>query len=69
MGQPDEASRKMYAAVLKAQLAGIEAVAVGVNPKKWIAQPVKFSRNRVWGATLPTLQGMEWDLRYTSRQD
>jgi Xaa-Pro aminopeptidase len=34
IGQPDEASRKMYAAVLKAQLAGIEAVAAGVKTEE-----------------------------------
>jgi Xaa-Pro aminopeptidase len=34
MGQPDEASRKMYAAVLKAQLAGIEAVAPGIKTEE-----------------------------------
>jgi Xaa-Pro aminopeptidase len=34
MGQPDEASRKMYAAVLKAQLAAVESVAPGVKTEE-----------------------------------
>ena len=34
MGQPDEASRKMYAAVLMAQLAGVKAVAPGAKTEE-----------------------------------